>query len=99
MGANRTPHKTQSQSEGKPMTLTNEIIHAAERLLYASGAKPKDTDAILQRLVTEFQCEFAVEGGLLEIRQTGTALSAGSILAAYRQRYPRDFFGEAGEVR
>jgi hypothetical protein len=81
------------------MTLTNEIILAAERLFHASGAKPKDPAAILQRLAAEFKCEFSVDGGLLTIKQTGTMLSAGSILSAYRQKYPRDFFGESGEVR
>ncbi len=80
------------------MTITNELFSAAERTFHAAGCKPKDAAAILNQLATDFQVECSVEGGLLTMTQTGTPLSVGTVLAAYRQKNPRAFYGESGSV-
>lgn len=80
-------------------TLTNEIIESAERLLHASGAKPRDVAAILTQLAAENGCEFSVTSGLLTITQTGSLLNPGTVLGAHRAKNPRMYYGEAGEVR
>ena len=79
--------------------MTNEIIRAAERTFYAAGAKPKDVAAIIRKLQSDHQVELSVDGGLLTAKQGGAVASLGTIIGAYRQKYPRDFYGEAGEVR
>jgi len=81
------------------MTLTNELIVAAERTFHAAGSKPKDVAGILSKLASDYQCEASVEGGLLTLKQGGVPASVGNIVAAYREKHPRDFYGEAGEVR
>ncbi len=80
------------------MTISNELFAAAERTMHAAGCKPKDVAAILNQLASEFHVECSVEGGLLTMKQTGTLLNVGTVLAAYRQKNPRAFFGESGEV-
>jgi hypothetical protein len=80
------------------MNISTELYHAAERTFYASGSKPKDVAAILNRLASDFGVEASVDGGLLCLKQNGSPASVGAILAAYRQKFPRDFFGEAGAV-
>lgn len=80
------------------MTLTTELIAAAERTFHAAGAKPKDVAAILTKLASDGY-EFSVEGGLLSATHTGSPINVGTLLQAYRQKHPRDFYGEAGEVR
>jgi hypothetical protein len=82
------------------LSFSNELLAAAERTMHAAGAKPKDVAAVLQHMNTEHAVEFAIEGGLLNITQTGTTLSAGSVLAAHRAKNPRMYFGEAsGTIR
>jgi len=79
--------------------MTNELIRAAERTFHAAGAKPKNVAAIIGKLKAEHQVELSVEGGLLTAHQSGTLANVGTIIAAYRQKNPREFYGEAGEVR
>jgi len=79
--------------------MTTELYNAAERTFYAAGLKPKDVAAILTKLQTEFGVTASVEGGMLELRQGSTVFSVGTMLQSYAQKYPREFFGSAGEVR
>lgn len=82
------------------MSISNELYAAAERTFYAAGAKPKDVAAILTRLASDFQVTASVDGGLLSMTQGGAPVSVGTIIASYRQKFPRDFYGESGsEVR
>jgi hypothetical protein len=78
--------------------MNNEIIRAAERTFHAAGAKPKDVAAIISKLKAEHQVELSVEGGLLTAHQSGTLANLGTIIAAYRQKNPREFYGESGSV-
>ena len=78
--------------------MTNELLAAAERTFHAAGCKPKDTAAILARLQTEYGVTASVSNGLLKLEQTGTVMDVGASLATYKQKYPRDFYGEAGTV-
>jgi hypothetical protein len=80
------------------MTITPELYEAAERTLHASGSKPKDTAAIIAKLESEHGVTCAVEGGLLTLTQNGQPASVGTVLAAYKTKNPRDFFGGAGEI-
>jgi hypothetical protein len=82
------------------MTITPELFNAAERTLHASGSKPKDAAAILTRLESDFQIKCSVEGGLLTMTQgaDNTPVSVGTVLQSYKSKYPRDFFGGAGEI-
>jgi hypothetical protein len=81
------------------MKITNELYAAAERTFFAAGAKPRDISAILSKLTSDFQVEASVAGGLLNMTQGGIPVSVGTIISSYRQKFPRDFYGEAGEVR
>ncbi|MCU1271134.1 MAG: hypothetical protein JWN74_2428 [Acidobacteriaceae bacterium] len=78
--------------------MTSEIIRAAERTFHAAGAKPKDIAAIISKLKSEHQVELSVEGGLLTAHQGGALANLGTIIAAYRQKNPREFYGESGSV-
>jgi hypothetical protein len=78
--------------------MTNEIYAAAERMFHAAGSKPKDIAGIIARLKIEFQVELSVEGGLLTAHQGGVLANLGTIIAAYRQKFPREFYGEAGSI-
>jgi hypothetical protein len=78
--------------------MTNELFAAAERTFHASGSKPKDITAIIRKLASDFQVECSVEGGMLTMKQGGVIASVGTILSAYKAKYPREFFGEAGSV-
>ena len=80
------------------MSNRNELYSAAERLCHAVGAKPKNPADIIAKLEAEGYV-LTVEGGLLSATHTGTPMNAGTLLQAYRQKNPRDFFGEAGGVR
>lgn len=82
------------------MTITNELLAAAERTMHAAGSKPKDVAAILNQLAADSQVECSVDGGLLAMKQGGVPASVGSILAAHRAKFPRAYYGETGsEVR
>jgi hypothetical protein len=80
------------------MQMSNELFAAAERTFHASGSKPKDITAIISKLASDFQVECSVEGGMLTMKQGGAIASVGTILSAYKAKYPREFFGEAGSV-
>ena len=82
------------------MPISVELFEAAERTLHASGSKPKDAAAILTKLETEYQVKCSVEGGLLTMTQgaDNTPVSVGTVLAAYKAKNARDFYGEAGEI-
>ena len=81
------------------MKLTSELIDVAERTLNAAGLKPKDAAAILTKLSADHAVEFSTDGGILGATQTGTHLQIGTLLKAYAEKNPRDFYGQAGEVR
>lgn len=78
--------------------MTNELLAAAERTFFAAGAKPKNVAEIIDKLSTAHQVTASVEGGLLTLTQNGSPVSTGTVLNAYRQKNPRDFYGEAGTV-
>jgi hypothetical protein len=78
--------------------MTNEILSAAERTFHAAGCKPKDTADILNKLQAEYGVTASESNGLLKLEQSGTVMDIGAALGTYRQKYPRDFYGEAGEV-
>lgn len=78
--------------------MTNELIRAAESIFHAAGAKPKDVAAIITKLKADHQVELSVEGGILTAHQGGTLANIGTIIGAYRQKNPREFYGEAGSV-
>ena len=78
--------------------MTAEILRAAERTFHAAGAKPRDVAAIVRKLQSDHQVELSVEGGLLTAKQGASLANLGTIIGAYRQKYPRDFYGEAGAV-
>jgi L,D-peptidoglycan transpeptidase YkuD (ErfK/YbiS/YcfS/YnhG family) len=82
------------------MTITPELFNAAERTLFASGSKPKDAAAIIAKLESDFQIKCGVAGGLLTMTQgeSNTPVSVGTVLAAYKAKNARDFYGEAGEI-
>jgi hypothetical protein len=78
--------------------MTNELLAAAEKTFHAAGAKPKNIGEIISKLEAEHQVTASVDGGLLTLTQNGTPVSTGTVLSAYRQKNPRDFYGEAGSV-
>jgi hypothetical protein len=78
--------------------MTNEILAAAERTFLAAGCKPKDISVICARMEADHQVTFSVDGGLLSANVSGTLANLGTLLAAYRAKYPRDFYGESGAV-
>jgi hypothetical protein len=78
--------------------MTNDLFAAAERTLHASGSKPKDAAAIVAKLESEHGVVCSVEGGLLTMTQNGQPASVGTVLAAFKTKNPRDFYGEAGAV-
>jgi hypothetical protein len=80
------------------MTMNTELFEAAERTFHASGSKPKDVSDILAKLEANHQVTCGVAGGLLSMVQNGQPVSVGTVLAAYKEKNPRDFFGGAGTV-
>lgn len=78
--------------------MTTELYRAAERLFNACNAKPKDIAGIVTKLQNDHQVQLSVEGNLLVAHQNGALANLGQIISAYRTKYPRDFYGEAGEV-
>jgi hypothetical protein len=79
-------------------TMTNELFAAAERTLHASGSKPKDVAEIIAKLESEHGVVCAVEGGVLTMTQNGAPASFGTVLAAFKAKNERAFFGGAGQV-
>jgi len=78
--------------------MTNEQIIAVDALFRAAGAKAKAPAEIIKQLESE-QVTVTVEGGLAVLMQGGQPANAGQVIAAFRTKYPRMFYGEAGEVR
>jgi hypothetical protein len=81
------------------MKITSELYQTAERTMHAAGLKPKDVTAILGRLETEFNVSAIASGGLLCLNQGEQSMNVGQVLQAYSSKYPRDFYGAAGDVR
>ena len=79
-------------------TMTTELFEAAERTLHASGSKPKDVAEIITKLEAEHGVVCAVEGGLLTMTQNGAPASVGTVLAAFKAKNERAFFGGAGQI-
>jgi hypothetical protein len=79
-------------------TMNTELFEAAERTFHASGSKPKDVSDILAKLESEHGVVCSVEGGLLTMTQNGAPASVGQVLAAFKSKNERAFFGGAGQV-
>jgi hypothetical protein len=80
------------------MPITTELFESAERTFHASGSKPKDVAEIITKLEANHQVVCSTEGGLLSMTQNGAPVSVGTVLAAFKEKNPRDFYGGAGEI-
>jgi hypothetical protein len=78
--------------------MTTELFNAAERTMHAAGLKPKDATAVLAKLESEFGVTASVEGGMLTLKQGDTVFSVGQMLQSYAAKFPREFYGGAGQV-
>jgi len=68
------------------------------RWSWVKSSKPKDVAEIISKLEAEHGVVCAVEGGLLTMTQNGAAASVGTLLAAFKSKNERAFFGGAGQV-
>jgi hypothetical protein len=80
------------------MTMNTELYEAAERTFHASGSKPKDVAEIITKLEANHGVTCSVEGGLLTMSQNGAPVSVGTVLAAFKAKNERAFYGGAGTV-
>src|SRR5260370_10439613 len=94
----REKHNEASTKRKTMSTMTTELFEAAERTLHASGSKPKDVAEIIAKLESEQGVICTVEGGLLAMSQNGQPASVGNVLAAFKAKNERSFFGGAGQV-
>jgi hypothetical protein len=77
--------------------MTGELFAAIEKTAAACGLKVKDP-ATLEAGLKAMGIVLTVAGGLLEVRQGDQLMSTGTVLASYAAKFPRQFYGAAGDI-